>query len=63
MKPVSRARLEKSLDRVRDSLGAGGQLAGELRQAGVTQARLFPQTLPELASLDYAGTCRPAGGV
>ncbi len=63
MKPVSRTRLERSLDRVRESLGGGGQLAGELRQAGVTQARLFPQTLPALATLDYAGTCRPAGGV
>ena len=63
MKPVNRVRLERSVERVRESLGAGGRLADELRQAGATQARLFPQRLPALASLDYAGTCRPAGGV
>jgi sigma-B regulation protein RsbU (phosphoserine phosphatase) len=63
LKPVTRPRLERSLDRVRDSLGSGKRLADELQQAGATQARLFPQTLPTLKSLEYSGTCRPAGGV
>jgi sigma-B regulation protein RsbU (phosphoserine phosphatase) len=63
LKPVNRARLEASLDRVRDSLGSGGRLPNELKQAGATQARLFPQRLPTLPSLDYTGSCRPAGDV
>jgi serine phosphatase RsbU (regulator of sigma subunit) len=39
--------------------------AQELEIAKQVQARLFPQTLPPLRTLDYAGTCiqaRPVGG-
>ena len=39
--------------------------AHELEIAKIVQSRLFPQTLPALASLDYAGTCiqaRHVGG-
>jgi serine phosphatase RsbU (regulator of sigma subunit)/predicted enzyme related to lactoylglutathione lyase len=36
------------------------QAAFELRLAADVQARLFPQTAPPAATLDYAGTCRQA---
>src|SRR5262249_60757268 len=45
--------------------GAGGAGAHELETAGEGQARLFPQTLPPLATLEYAGACiqaRKVGG-
>ena len=35
----------------------------ELDSAREVQQRLFPQSLPPIAGLDYAGACRPAGGV
>ena len=35
----------------------------ELEIAREVQERLFPQELPEVAGLDYSGTCRPALGV
>jgi sigma-B regulation protein RsbU (phosphoserine phosphatase) len=35
----------------------------EIEIAREVQERLFPQKLPEIPGLDYAGTCRPARGV
>jgi sigma-B regulation protein RsbU (phosphoserine phosphatase) len=35
----------------------------ELDSAREVQERLFPQAYPPIAGLDYAGACRPAGGV
>ncbi len=35
----------------------------EIEIAREVQQRLFPQSLPEVAALDYAGHCRPARGV
>ncbi len=35
----------------------------ELNSAREVQERLFPQTYPSVAGLDYAGACRPALGV
>jgi sigma-B regulation protein RsbU (phosphoserine phosphatase) len=35
----------------------------ELDRAREVQERLFPQSCPPVAGLDYAGTCRPAGRV
>jgi sigma-B regulation protein RsbU (phosphoserine phosphatase) len=35
----------------------------DLEIAREVQERLFPQKLPEIAGLDYAGLCRPAEGV
>jgi len=35
----------------------------EIEIAREVQQRLFPQNLPHIASLDYAGHCRPAQGV
>jgi len=35
----------------------------EIEIAREVQERLFPQSLPEIGGLDYAGCCRPASGV
>lgn len=39
------------------------RLNRELEIAREVQERLFPQTLPPIAGLDYCGACRPAQGV
>lgn len=39
------------------------RLNREVEIAREVQERLFPQTLPPIAGVDYAGTCRPALGV
>jgi len=38
-------------------------LSREIEIAREVQQRLFPQTMPEVAALQYAGHCRPARGV
>lgn len=63
LKPVTRARLARAIDRVRDSLDQTAVFRREFRQAEETQARLFPRTPPTLKSLQYAGVCRPVQSV
>jgi sigma-B regulation protein RsbU (phosphoserine phosphatase) len=63
LKPVSRVRLAKAVDRVRQSLKENAWQNEELKPAERTQARLFPQSLPQLQTLEYTGFCRPARGV
>lgn len=63
LKPVSRARLTKAIDRVRENLRRNAWEDEELKPAERTQARLFPQSLPQLRTIDYTGLCRPARGV
>jgi sigma-B regulation protein RsbU (phosphoserine phosphatase) len=63
LKPVSRARLRKAIEKVLEALGVVGKLADDLRRAEVTQAHLFPRTLPDLKTLEFTGFCQPAGGV
>jgi serine phosphatase RsbU (regulator of sigma subunit)/predicted enzyme related to lactoylglutathione lyase len=46
-----------------DRLEAERRAAHELAIARQVQARLFPQSMPALASLDYAGACIPAQAV
>jgi serine phosphatase RsbU (regulator of sigma subunit)/catechol 2,3-dioxygenase-like lactoylglutathione lyase family enzyme len=46
-----------------DKLEAERRAAHELAIARQVQARLFPQSLPALRSLDYAGACLPARAV
>jgi serine phosphatase RsbU (regulator of sigma subunit) len=46
-----------------DKLEAERRAAHELGIARQVQARLFPQSLPALPSLDYAGACLPARAV
>jgi sigma-B regulation protein RsbU (phosphoserine phosphatase) len=63
LKPVNRARLEKAVGRVRASLRERERVRRDLEAASHTQARLLPQSLPRISTLDYAGSCRPSGGV
>ncbi|HXV77027.1 MAG TPA: SpoIIE family protein phosphatase [Candidatus Polarisedimenticolaceae bacterium] len=60
LKPVQAARLERTIARVRETLAHEATLRGELEAATDTQRRLLPQRLPEMRTLDYAGSCRPA---
>ncbi len=46
-----------------DKLEAERRAAHELAIARQVRARLFPQSMPALGSLDYAGTCLPAHAV
>jgi serine phosphatase RsbU (regulator of sigma subunit)/catechol 2,3-dioxygenase-like lactoylglutathione lyase family enzyme len=61
---VSRA-LEAQRRSIAEKLEAERRAAQELEIARLFQARLFPQTLPTLGTLDYAGVClqaRQVGG-
>lgn len=62
LKPVSRRRLEGTIQRLRRGLQTAPS-SEDLRSAEETQARLFPQRLPETRGLDYFALCRPARGV
>ena len=61
---MSRA-IEAQRRAIADKLESERRAAQELEIAKQVQARLFPQTLPRLATLDYAGICiqaRKVGG-
>ncbi|UCF36292.1 MAG: SpoIIE family protein phosphatase [Acidobacteriota bacterium] len=60
LKPVSRTRLARCLERIAERLGRTTEADPDLQRAEETQARLFPQTLPVLESLEDAGACVPA---
>ncbi len=51
------------LQTIADEVAQRERLNRELEIAREVQERLFPQTLPIVAGLDYAGHCRPALGV
>jgi sigma-B regulation protein RsbU (phosphoserine phosphatase) len=55
-----RARVRSILRHRMEWLGAGVRLDRELRTAAQVQQRLFPQTAPPSATLDYIGYCQPA---
>jgi len=63
LKPVNKRRLARAIERVRIDLDARRRELREVEEAGRTQARLMPQSLPPMRTLDYAGICRPARGV
>ncbi len=57
--------LEKQRQKASDRVESERRAAQELEIAKQVQARLFPQTLPSLATLEYAGVCiqaRHVGG-
>jgi len=60
LKPVTRSRLQKAMERVRQEFGERSAIRQEIERAGVAQAGFFPRELPMLATLDYFGLCRPA---
>jgi sigma-B regulation protein RsbU (phosphoserine phosphatase) len=55
-----RARIRSILKHRQAWLGEGVRLDRELRTAAEVQQRLFPQTRPPGATLDYVGLCHPA---
>jgi sigma-B regulation protein RsbU (phosphoserine phosphatase) len=55
-----RARIRSILRHRKEWLGESLQLDRELRTAAEVQQRLFPQTRPAAATLDYVGVCHPA---
>lgn len=63
LKPVNRQRLGRAVQRVRDDLEQRRLETEDVVEASRTQARLLPQELPPMRSLDYAGACRAAQGV
>lgn len=66
MKPVTRARLEAALDRVRERARLDGQepeFRAEMERAEETQSFLFPRRQPLLRTLEYTGICQAARGV
>ncbi len=63
LKPVSRRRLGRAVQRVRAAVSERELMRREVADATRTQARLLPQTLPPIAGLDYSGVCRAARGV
>ncbi len=48
---------------IADEVAQRERLNREVEIAREVQERLFPQTLPAIAGVDYAGACRPALGV
>ena len=48
---------------IADEVAQRERLNREVEIAREVQERLFPQTLPPIAGVDYAGSCRPALGV
>ena len=48
---------------IADEIAQRERLNREVEIAREVQERLFPQTLPPIAGVDYAGACRPALGV
>ncbi len=63
LKPLSRDRLARAIQGVRDSAGERERLQREVADASETQARLFPRGPHVVAGLDYSGVCRAARGV
>ena len=67
LKLVESDDLSRELDAERKSLAEkvehDRRAAQEMEFAKQVQARLFPQSLPQLKSLDYAGLCLPARAV
>lgn len=66
MKPVSRARLEAALGRIRERISAltpDAEFRADLLRAEETQSHLFPKRKPKLRTLEYSGICRAAQGV
>ena len=63
VKPVNRKRLAGAIERVRVALDDQRRQQRELADATRTQSRLYPQSLPAMEQLDYAGFTRAARGV
>jgi sigma-B regulation protein RsbU (phosphoserine phosphatase) len=63
LKPVTRARLASTLDRVRGRLSQSTDIEREVRSASAVQAALMPRTLPSIEGVSAAAETVPARGV
>lgn len=59
LKPVTKNRLGKAMERVRAQISEKATYIEEVERAEAVQASLFPHRLPRLDTLDYTGLCRP----
>jgi sigma-B regulation protein RsbU (phosphoserine phosphatase) len=63
LKPVSRAKLAVTLEKVRSRLQKQSRLEREVRAASAEQAQMWPGALPSIAGFDCAAASLPARGV
>ena len=63
LKPVSRAKLAATLDRVRSRLSKQSDLERDVMAASEVQAQMWPGSLPEIPGFDCAAASLPARGV
>lgn len=63
LKPVSRAKLAATLDRVRSRLSKQSELERDVMAASGVQALMWPGALPAIAGFDCAAASLPARGV
>ena len=63
LKPVSRAKLAATLDRVRSRLSKQSDLERDVMAASEVQAQMWPGSLPEISGFDCAAASLPARGV
>lgn len=63
LKPVSRARLAATLERVRARLERQSELERDAAAGSAVQAQMWPGTLPEIAGFDCAAASLPARAV
>ena len=63
LKPVSRAKLAATLDRVRARLAKQSDLERDVAAASEVQAQMWPGSLPEIPGFDCAAASLPARGV
>jgi sigma-B regulation protein RsbU (phosphoserine phosphatase) len=63
LKPVSRARLAATLERVRSRLNKQSDLERDVAAASAVQAQMWPGTLPAIDGFDCAAASLPARGV
>jgi phosphoserine phosphatase RsbU/P len=63
LKPVSRAKLAATLERVRTRLNRQSHLEREMKVASALQAQMWPGVLPSIFGMDCAAASLPARGV
>ncbi|MGH9384262.1 MAG: PP2C family protein-serine/threonine phosphatase [Vicinamibacterales bacterium] len=63
LKPVSRAKLHATLERVRTRLNRQSHLEREVKAASAEQAQMWPGALPAIPGFDCAAASLPARGV
>lgn len=63
VKPITRARLDGTMARIRERLSGRSDLERDLAAASAAQAALLPRTMPAIPGFDAAAMTRPARGV